>query len=119
MNFSNPCNIGIPKNNKVRILINGKGNGNGRISFSPFDPVLEPINLSRLKAEMMKRWPMTSLLDILKEADLHVNFTELFKTRPLAKICYRRGISYLYGLGTNARLKRVSNGEHGEKYKDL
>lgn len=62
----------------MRILTNGKGNG--RISISPIDPVSEPINLSHLKAEIMKRWPMMRLLDILKEADLRVNFTELFKT---------------------------------------
>lgn len=94
----NKLDQGIPKNNKVRIL--AKGKGNGRISISPFDPVPEPVNLSRLKAEIMKRWPMTSLLDILKEADLRVNFTDLLKhlhqERSLVKICYRRGLSYVY-----------------------
>lgn len=118
----NKLDQGIPKNNKVRILT--KGNGNGRISISPFDPVPEPVNLSRLKAEIMKRWPMTSLLDILKEADLRVNFTELFKTSASREVIskdllQKRLILCLYGLGTNAGLKRVSNGEHGEKYKDL
>lgn len=101
-----------------------KGNGNGRISISPFDPVPEPVNLSRLKAEIMKRWPMTSLLDILKEADLRVSFTGLFKTAASREVIskdllQKRLILCLYGLGTNAGLKRVSNGEHGEKYKDL
>ncbi|MFS0635990.1 Tn3 family transposase [Mesobacillus foraminis] len=120
----NKLDQGIPKNNKVRILTKGKGNGNGRISISPFDPVPEPVNLSRLKAEIMKRWPMTSLLDILKEADLRVNFTELFKTAASreainTEILQKRLILCLYGLGTNAGLKRISNGEHGEKYKDL
>lgn len=120
----NKLDQGIPKNNKVRILTKGKGNGNGRISISPFDPVPEPVNLSRLKSEIMKRWPMTSLLDILKEADLRVNFTELFKTAASRELIskdllQKRLILCLYGLGTNAGLKRVSNGEHGEKYKDL
>ncbi|WP_226568594.1 Tn3 family transposase [Bacillus stratosphericus] len=119
----NKLEQGIPKNTKVRILTKGKGNSNGRISISPFDPVPEPINLSRLKGEIMKRWPMTSLLDILKEDDLRVDFTELFKTAAsrevISKDLLQKNILCLYGLGTNAGLKRISYGEHGEKYKVL
>lgn len=110
----------IPKNSQVRITTKG----NGWISISPYEPLPEPINLSRLKAEIMKRWPMTNLLDILKEADLRINFTDHFKTVGNREILDRatiqkRLILTLYGLGTNAGLKRVSAGEHGEKYNDL
>lgn len=38
------------------------------------------MNLSKVKAEIMRQWPMTSLLDVLKEADLRINFTYYFKT---------------------------------------
>jgi hypothetical protein len=36
----------------------------------------EPINLYRLKTEINRRWRKTSLLYVLKETDLRVNFTE-------------------------------------------
>jgi hypothetical protein len=31
--------------------------------------------------EITKRWPMTSLLDVLKETDLRVDFTRFFRSR--------------------------------------
>lgn len=113
-------NAGMPKNPKVRIT----EKGNGWISVSPLEPQAEPMNLSRVKAEITRRWPMTSLLDILKETDLRVSFTEMFKTVANREILDRdtlqkRLILSLYGLGTNTGLKRVSAGEHGESYKDL
>ena len=67
---------------------------------------------------------MTSLLDILKEADLRVGFSELFKSPTAWEVLERRTLRKrlllcLYGLGTNAGLKRMSGGEPGESYKDL
>lgn len=111
---------GLPKKTKVRIM----EKGNGWISLSPLEPQAEPVNLSRVKAEMIRRWPMTGLLDILKGADLRVGFTEKFKTVAVREALERdtlqkRLILSLYGLGTNTGLKRVSAGEHGESYKDL
>ncbi|WP_253806498.1 Tn3 family transposase [Paenibacillus polymyxa] len=111
---------GLSKNEKVRIT----EKGNDWISLSPLEPQTEPVNLSRVKAELLRRWPMTSLLDILKETDLRVGFTEQFKTVASRETLDReslqkRLILALYGLGTNTGLKRVSAGEHGESYKDL
>ncbi len=65
---------------------------------------------------------MVSLLDILKEADLRINFTRHFKSvgareslsRPVIQ---KRLILSLYSLGTNTGLKRVVAGDHGETYK--
>lgn len=113
-------NEGIPKNPKVRITDKGKG----WISVSPLEPQAEPVNLIRIKGEITRRWPMTSLLDILKETDLRISFTEMFKTVAHREILDRdtlqkRLILSLYGLGTNTGLKRVSAGDHGESYKDL
>ena len=45
------------------------------IIVSPLGPQPEPPTLEALKAELGRRWPMTGLLDILKEADLRVGFT--------------------------------------------
>ncbi|WP_036736675.1 Tn3 family transposase, partial [Paenibacillus zanthoxyli] len=113
-------NAGMPKNPKVRIT----EKAGGWIGVSPLEPQAEPMNLSRLKGELLRRWPMTSLLDIMKEADLRIGFTEQFKTVANREILDRgtlqkRLILSLYGLGTNTGLKRVSAGDHGDSYKDL
>ncbi len=111
----------MPKNSRVRI---SNKNNKGWITLSPSDPQPEPMNLSKLKTEIMKNWSMTSLLDVLKEADLRINFTDHFKTvaaheRLDRNIVQRRLILALFGLGTNTGLKRVSAGNHGESYNDL
>src|SRR5690625_3585039 len=111
---------GLPKNPNVRVTTKG----NGWISLSPLEPQQEPAHLSRLKAEVMRRWPMTNLLDILKEADLRVNFTDHFQTTAVRETLDRstiqkRLILSLYGLGTNTGLKRVSSGNYGESFKNL
>ena len=38
----------------------------------------EPLNLLTLKAELSRRWPMTSLLDMLKETDFRIGFTDRY-----------------------------------------
>jgi TnpA family transposase len=110
----------LPKNQKVRIL---NRNG-GWISVTPLDAQPEPRNLSQLKASVFARWPMTSLLDILKEADLRVGFSNHFKSATAWEVLDRstlqkRLLLCLYALGTNTGLKRVCAGDHGEAYKDL
>jgi TnpA family transposase len=111
---------GLPKNPAVEVL----SKGGGWIKLSPLEPQPEPPNLARLKAELGLRWPMTSLLDILKETDLRVGFTEQFKSvaareTPDRTTLQRRLLLCLYGLGTNTGLKRVSAGEHGESDHDV
>ena len=113
-------NDGIPRNSKVKL----SDRNNGWITLSPSAPQPEPQNLSRLKSEILRLWPMTSLLDVLKEADLRINFTDHFKTvatheRLDRSIIQKRLILALYGLGTNTGLKRVAAGNHGENYSDL
>ena len=81
------------------------------ISLTPLTAQPEPQNLRRLKGEITKRWGVTSLLDILKEADLRINFTQHFKsaaTREVLdrEILQKRLLLCLYGLGTNTGLKR-------------
>jgi hypothetical protein len=48
--------------------------------LSSLDAQPEPVNLSELKSEILKRWPMTSLLDMLKETDLRTDFSKAFKS---------------------------------------
>ena len=112
---------GMPKNPDVTIL--GK-KGQGLIRLSPIDPVPEPINLKRLKGEINQIWHQTSLLDILKETDLRVDFTRNFKSMGTREIIDRetlqkRLLLCLYGMGTNTGLKKINTGINGENYQDL
>jgi len=64
------------RNADVEILPKAKG----WIKLSPLAPQPEPTNLLALKMEITQRWPMTSLLDVLKETDLRVDFTRFFRS---------------------------------------
>ena len=66
----------LPHNPDVEILPKAKG----WIKLSPLAPQPEPTNLLALKAEIARRWPMTSLLDVLKETDVRVGFTQCFRS---------------------------------------
>ncbi len=67
---------------------------------------------------------MTSLLDMLKETDLRLNFTDTLRSvtshenldravlRPRLLLC-------LHGIGTNAGLQRMNAAHHGATYRDL
>jgi Tn3 transposase DDE domain len=93
---------GMPKNKEVKL----KNQKNGWISLSPLKPESEPVNLVKLKRELVQRWPMTSLLDILKETELRVKLSEHFhsvSTRESLEenLLQKRLLLCLYGLGTN------------------
>ncbi|MBD3557519.1 Tn3 family transposase [Planktothrix sp. FACHB-1355] len=113
-------NKGLPKNPHVQILSKNKG----WIALSPLEAQPEPLSLLMLKAEMSRHWQMNSLLDILKETDFRVGFTETFKSPTAWESLERtelqpRLLLSFYGLGTNTGLKRMSAGEYGFTYKDL
>jgi len=110
----------MPTNTGVQIL----PRDNGWIKVSPLDPLPEPQNLARLKGEIGRLWPMTSLLDMLKEADLRVDFTRAFTSVASRETLdpetlRRRLLLCLYALGTNTGLKRIAAGEHDESHADL
>jgi TnpA family transposase len=72
----------------------------------------------------MGRWPMTNLLDMLKETELWVGFTNAFRTVGTREVLppevlRRRLLLALYGLGTNAGLNRMSSGGGGDSYDDV
>lgn len=110
----------MPNNTGVKII----GDKNGLIRVSPFEPVDEPPNLQHIKGEINNQWHNTSLLDILKETDLRVNFTQNFKSMGTREIIERESLQKrlllcIYGMGTNTGLKRINTGINGENYHDL
>jgi TnpA family transposase len=110
----------LPANPDVAIL----KKGHGWIRLSPLKAQPEPVNLIALKTELARRWPMTSLLDMLKETDLRAHFTGVFQSPTSREHLDRRVLQprlllCLYGLGTNTGLKRVGSGTEGTSYKDL
>jgi hypothetical protein len=109
---------GLPRNPSVKVLARGKFT----VASLPAQP--EPVHLGDLKNELGQRWPMTSLLDMLKETDLRVGITPHFVSTGAREhldraILQKRLLLCLYGLGTNAGLKRVVDAEQTETLADL
>ena len=114
-------NQDLPRNRTVRIVERGS---KGSFHLSKVEPLPEPANLSHLKTEIAQRWPMTSLLDVLKETDLRVGFTDRLESVAPREFIERSALQKrlllsLYGLGTNTGLKRVSASAPDLRYKDL
>ncbi|MCY4129537.1 MAG: Tn3 family transposase, partial [Gammaproteobacteria bacterium] len=112
---------GLPTNKDVKLKSRG---GKARISLRPLGPQVDPAALEDLKAELARRWPMTSLLDVLKEVDLRTEFTQLFRAassrQALSKDeVSRRLLLALFGTGTNIGLKAIAAGPHKVSYKEL
>jgi len=111
---------GLPINNKVKIQHKKDGY---RISVSPSTPQPDPENLVFLKQEVNRRWWGTSLLDVLKETDLRVGFTQCLQSGTerfhMDRITLqRRLILCLFGLGTNTGIKSMES-RPADDYKDL
>jgi hypothetical protein len=110
----------LPANPKVHLRATGKH----PLVVTPLEAQPEPPQLQTLKSEVGRRWPMTGLLDVLKETDLRVGFTQAFKTLGSHEIVprevlQRRLLLCLYGLGTNAGLKRMAASNREVGYPDL
>ena len=110
----------LAANPKVRLRTKGKN----RIVLTPSDPQPLPGKLEQLKAEVNRRWPMTSLLDVLKETDLRVGFSDDFSTLGSRENLDRgtlqqRLLLCLYGMGTNTGIKRMVSGRYPVTYPEL
>ncbi len=110
----------LPGNKNVRLKTTGKN----RITLTPYEPLPAPANIHKIKEAIQERWPMTSLLDVLKESDLRIDFTSRFssvasKERLSRDEIQRRLLLVLYALGTNAGIKRLADGPHGFGYREL
>jgi len=108
----------LPRHADVEMLPKAKG----WLTLSPLAPQPEPRNWLALKMEFSTRWPMTSLLDVLKETDLRVDFTRFVRSPTAWENLDRATRQYrlrlaLDGLGTGAGLKRVARGNQGLAYK--
>jgi TnpA family transposase len=111
---------GLKNNPYVRI----GSKGGGWITLTPLDAQPAPPNLAALKAEINNLWPMTSLLDMVKETDLRLNFTDVLRSPTAYEALGRdvlqpRLLLCLHGLGTNAGLQRMAGLESGTTAKDL
>ena len=108
----------------VNPMVRLRATGKHPLVVTPLDAQPEPPRLQTLKAEVGRRWPMTGLLDVLKETDLRVGFTQAFKTLATREalpreVLQRRLLLCLYGLGTNAGLKRMAASNREVGYADL
>ena len=113
-------NTGLKKNPAVRI----SPKAGGWITLTPLDKQPDPPNLAAFKAELNATWPMTSLLDMVKETDLRLDFTDALKS-PTAYETLERSVLQprlllcLHGIGTNAGLQRMAGLNSGVTAKDL
>jgi TnpA family transposase len=112
----------MPKNPGVRVVAHKKGGG--RLKVTPLEKLPDPPNLASVKGEVGRRWPMTSLLDMLKEADLRVDFTRAFSSVASREVLdpdtlRRRLLLCIFALATNTGLKRIAAGDNRESYSDL
>ena len=110
----------LPENGHVRLRTSGKN----RIRITPFAPAPEPPGLGALKREVERVWPMTGLLDVLKETALDTGFLDCFETSASREVVPRadrdrRLLLALYAAGTNAGIKRVAAGVGDISYDEL
>jgi TnpA family transposase len=105
-------NSSIVNDPEVRIGIKAK---KPHIYLTPYVAQLPPTNIESLKHEVACLWPNTSLLDILKEADLRVELTsELIeihgKTILNDELLQQRLLLCLFAIATNTEFNKVCSG---------
>ncbi|MEY8717360.1 Tn3 family transposase [Francisella philomiragia] len=97
---------------------------NRNLSISPSSAQSGPANIDKLHKEIMQTWGSLNLIDIFKEADLDINFTNLMetiaKTQQLSGDEFRKKLLLcIYAIGTNAGLKKISIANGDVNYSDL
>lgn len=110
----------IKENPHIELL----SRGGGWIKLSPLKKLSEPRQLRRLKQQVKRQWWMTTLLDVIKEADMRIGFTDCFPSltgqeRLSSVEKQKRLLLCLFALGTNTGLTSVSMGDHGASYANL
>ncbi|WP_225835063.1 Tn3 family transposase [Streptomyces sp. NK08204] len=90
------------------------------ITMPKLEKLDEPTGLQALKDEVVRRWGVLDLLDVLKNADFATGFTDEFSSvaayeRIDRAVLQRRLLLALFALGTNMGIRAiVATGEHGE-----
>lgn len=110
----------LPKNSTVSILKKPLGH----IKVAKLVEQPPPLQLESIKQEIFKRWPNTSLLDILKETNLFVDFMKAFtpsgpKEGLDLETLKKRLLLVILGYGTNTGMKSVGAGNDDVTYQDL
>lgn len=116
----NRLNKNIPSNTKVKIT----DKHGGRIVATPLTPQVESQNIASIKKCLQDKWQDTNLIDVLKEVQMEVNFTNDFisygdKTYLDSRELTERILLVLYGLGTNIGLKHMRVGNPQITYDQL
>ncbi|MGX1114871.1 TnpA family transposase [Streptomyces ambofaciens] len=90
------------------------------ITVPKLEPLDQPTGLQALKDEVVRRWGVLDLLDVLKNADFLTGFTDEFSSvaayeRIDRATLQRRLLLALFAPGTNMGIRAiVATGEHGE-----
>ncbi|MEV7436932.1 Tn3 family transposase [Streptomyces griseoviridis] len=90
------------------------------ITVPKLEKLDEPTGLQALKDEVVRRWGVLDLLDVLKNADFDTGFTDEFSSvaayeRIDRATLQRRLLLALFARGTNMGIRAiVATGEHGE-----
>lgn len=110
----------LPTNEKVEIL---EKNG-GHIKISPYEPQAEPANIKKLHEAIKKEYGTINFIDVLKESELQIAFTEHFHSSATKEVIPKETLRFrlllcLYGIGTNTGLKCISASNSDVKYPDL
>ena len=114
-------NSSIVDNKLVKIQASSTGKN---ISVTPSEAQKEPENIDMLQKEIIEKWSSINLIDILKECDLLINFTEQMETIARSSNINKndlrkRLLLCLYGIGSNTGLKRISIANGDVNYSNL
>jgi TnpA family transposase len=117
----NQFNKSIISNKYVSIT---RKNNKSHIKLEKLIKQNEPPQLNKIKKEVTQKWSNTSLLDVLKEADVLTDFINEFyyigdKEILDKEIVKQRLLLAILGYGTNTGLKSVSAGSNNVSYSEL
>lgn len=111
----------ILQNSKVKLKKTKKGS---HITLTLYEAQPEPPTLNKLHMAIQKRWSTINLIDILKETNLREDFTRHLQTVACREhlprdILTKRLLLALFGIGSNAGLKRIQASNDDVNYADL
>ncbi len=102
----------------------GTKRGKGWITLSPLPVQPEPKHLPRVKTEIIRRWGVVGLLDILKESAMLTGCLDCFQSTGSREaldpeLLQKRLLLCMYGMGTNMGLKRMAGVDPNITAEDL